>query len=320
MPRRLRIMREEDLESVRQTEAQAFSAWWEKWNPGKGSPAVRSLEMVASCWRRDPQGCFVMEGDHRLLGSIFSCTWGRVGWFGALGVLPEAQGQGIGKELIQASVGYMRKEPARLIGLETQPDVPGNLGLYGRLGFELRLPTVFLMRDVPGAEGLPASVRLWSEATQTERVRWMEDLRRAADQITPGLDYSKEILAWGQPGQGEVLILLDGETAVGASVLPLIPALDGDRSALASVRTLFLHPGITVEDGLGELLQATGYVASGRGLQSLVVCCNGRHARALDVLYARGYRAIRSMVRLVLRGTDDGAVMDGTVDLCRWAG
>lgn len=320
MGRRLRSMQEVDLDAVRHTEARAFSGGWGRRIQEGGSPATRTLEMVTTCRQMDPQGCFVAEDDERLLGSIFSCTWGRVGWFGALGVLPEVQGQGIGKALIGASMRYLRQEPDRLIGLETQPDVPGNLGLYGRLGFELRLPTLFLTRDVSAEKWRPGDVRLWSEATQTERVRWREDLRRAADQITPGLDYSKEILAWSRPGQGEVLVLLDGEDAVGASILPLIQAMDGDHSMRVHLRALFLAPKISAREGLEQLLPATEGFAAASGLQSLIVCCNGRHARALDLFYDRGYRVIRSMVRLTLRGTDDGPAVDDTVDLCRWAG
>lgn len=73
------------------------------------------------------------------VGFIFSRIWGKVGWFGTFSVLPEFQGQGIGQRLVAARINYLHESGFRVIGLETIPENPYNLGLYHKMGFQSRL-------------------------------------------------------------------------------------------------------------------------------------------------------------------------------------
>ena len=42
----------------------------------------RTRTAVRANREKDPGGCFVAEEDRRVVGFIFSRTWGSVGWFG----------------------------------------------------------------------------------------------------------------------------------------------------------------------------------------------------------------------------------------------
>ena len=94
----VREMREEDADAVRAVEAIGFGAWW-KQSKGESAELPQRTRMIVQANRdKDPAGCFVAEEDGRVVGFIFSRTWGSVGWFGTFSVLPEYQRRGIGNQ------------------------------------------------------------------------------------------------------------------------------------------------------------------------------------------------------------------------------
>jgi ribosomal protein S18 acetylase RimI-like enzyme len=319
----IRPMCLQDLDEVRKVDAAAFGAWWQQSGKTEALP-LRRRANVRALLERDPKGCFVAEIDDQLVGFIFARTWGSVGWLGTFAVLPQYQGQGLGKALIAAGLGYLRRDPERVIGLETMPESANNLGLYLKQGFQLRFPTVLLGQALaaPGGEAVPPSRPLprWSRADKETRERWLVQLREATGQIQPGLDYAKEISLSARDDLGETLVLQEHKKAVGLSLLSWFGNREGMGQDYASVQALALHPAHTNVAHLYTLLDASKALARARGKKTLIVPVNAQHAWALKQLLRRGYRVERTSVRMVLEGTDTRAVPDAHVDLSRWAG
>ena len=232
----IRLMRKVDVDAVRQLEAAAFAAWWRQWRGGSGQPPRRTRTTVLASREKDPEGCFVAEADGSVVGSIFSRTWGAVGWFGNLVVLPAFQGRGLGNHLISASLAYLRQDPGRLIGLETMPESPYNLGLHLSMGFQARLPTMLLTKELDGSTVDNIEVARWSSADAGTQQRWLADLREAVAQIRTGLDYSKEIISNARHGLGETLVLIEGTKAIGSSTVMLVSGREGSCEQRAASR------------------------------------------------------------------------------------
>ncbi len=318
----VREMREEDADAVRAVEASAFGAWWKQLKGESVEFHQRTQTIVRVNREKDPRGCFVAEEERRVVGFIFSRTWGSVGWFGTFSVLPEYQGRGIGKQLIAASVDYLRRapQPGRVIGLETMPDSPYNLGLYLRSGFQARFLTFLLgktlERSVAGDVDLPH----WSAADAETQERWLADLRRAAGQIQPGLDYAKEIISTARHNLGQTLVMTEGATAIGSSTVWLESVREGADDESATVQVLTLHPVHTNSETFRALVGASEELARARGKQKLAVPVNACHTWALEQLLHWGYQIERALVRMVLQGTDEGPSVNGHVNCSRWAG
>ncbi len=316
----IRQMTQQDADAVRKIDAAAFSSWasdvWEQ--PVEIPPRTR--DNVLDCLEKDSQGSFVAEKAGSVLGFIFSRTWGDVGWFGTFGVLPEHQHRGIGRQLVAASLQYLRQEPSRVIGLETMADSPSNLGLYLRLGFQLRFPTLRLSKVLGPPTADPVGICHWADGDDETQQRWLNQLRDATRQIPPGLDYSKEILSTVRLHLGEVLVLHEDDRAVGVSVIELAPTREGPQDDNAHVRVVALHPAHTNERALRSLLGASEVTARAAGKKSLLVPVNGRHVWAIEQVLDDGYRVDHLSVRMVLAGTDDGPNTDRWVDFSRWAG
>lgn len=314
-------MHEEDIDAVRQVDAASFGAWYEETTGEPVELPPRTRANVLACLRKDPAGCFVAEEDSRVVGLIFSRTWGSVGWFGTFAVLPECQERGIGKQLMTASLDYLRQDSGRVIGLETMPESPYNLGLYLRQGFQARFPTLLVIKELDQDAATEMCLASWSSAGAEVRERWLVDLRVATGQIRLGLDYSKEIAMTAEHSQGETLVLLDGSQAVGMSSVWLAGSRDGTGGELANVQVVALHPAQTDEGTFRLLLDGIEALAYLHGKQEVVVPVNARHTWALEQLLGWGYRVVGARVRMVFRGTDSSSPSpDSFVNLSRWAG
>jgi ribosomal protein S18 acetylase RimI-like enzyme len=316
----IRPMQEADLDAVRSVDAAAFTAWWRQLTGRQQRLPPRTRANVASLLEKDPKGCFVAEEDGQVLGLIFSRTWGSVGWPGTFAVLPEHQGRGIGKLLLQASLRYLRQDPHRVVGLETMPDSSSNLGLYLKHGFRLSHPTLLLRRRLDREPPGEADLERWSRADDATRRAWLRDLREVTNGIRPGLDYTKEITATDRHGFGETLVLTDGDRAIGFVSVWLTVSREGSGGGTASVQVAALDAARTDSDTLRRLLSATEHQACTHQSAELVVPVNARFARTVDQLLDAGYRVGRMSARMVLADTDPCPPNTCCVNLSRWAG
>ena len=316
----IRLMCKDDVDVVRSIEATAFSALWKHCKEEGVDLPRRTRRHILALQEKEPEGCFIAEDDGREVGFIFSRTWGGVGWFGTFAVLPEYQGLGFGKRLIAASVEYLRRDSERVIGLETIPEIPYNLGLYLKQGFEPQFLTLILCKDLIQEDDNKLDISCWSQENEETRAGWLADLKEASSRIYPHLDYSKEMISTARCDFGETLVLTRDSKAIGMSVVWLVSSRQAWNEELARIQILALHPAHTDAEKFHTLVVASEALARTHGKQKLMLSVNGRHAWALNRLLAWGYRVDWAMVRMVLKGTDGGLSSDNFVNLSRWAG
>lgn len=77
-------------------------------------------------WKRfqlaEPLGCFIAEWDHTPVGTITTTRYaGGLAWIGMLLVQPEHQGRGIGTQLLDHAIAYLRQMKATCIKLDATP-------------------------------------------------------------------------------------------------------------------------------------------------------------------------------------------------------
>jgi ribosomal protein S18 acetylase RimI-like enzyme len=316
----IRLMQEADLDAVRRVDAVAFGAWWEQLTGKDEKLPPRTRANVLALLEKDPGGCFVAEEERRVVGLIFSRTWGSVAWLGTFAVLPDYQRRGIGQRLLAASLHYLRQTPYRVIGLETMPDITYNLGLYLKQGFLPALPTLLLSKRLEPATGGEIRLDRWSRVDAETRQSWLSELRVVTDRVRPGLDYSKEITSTARHGLGETLVLTSHARAIGLSSIWLKSSRESVNPDTASIQIMALDPACTSGDSFRALVGASESLASAHRKSEIVVPVNARHAGALRQLLDAGYRVERYSARMVLAGTEVSPPTDEHVNLSRWAG
>jgi ribosomal protein S18 acetylase RimI-like enzyme len=80
----------------------------------------------------DPGGCLVAENEGRQVGICIATHYGECGFVGELIVAPDMRGHGIGRQLLERAIEYLRGRGARNILLEGDPPA---VPLYERAGF-----------------------------------------------------------------------------------------------------------------------------------------------------------------------------------------
>jgi hypothetical protein len=221
--------------------------------------------------------------------------------------------------LIFASLEYLRRADVRVIGLETMPESPYNLGLYLKLGFQTRLLSYLLVKSLDDSTAERELPR-WSEADPEKQDRWLRDLREVSGRIPPGFDYSKEILYTARHAQGDTLMLAEGGRALGMSVIWLQAPREGGEDVRASVQALALHPEHSNKATFHTLVHASEALARAHDKKLLAIPINARHAWSIGHLLEWGYQVERAMVRMVLAGSDEEPLHDDLVNCSRWAG
>lgn len=310
---KLRLMAPTDADEVRFLDQAAFGDWMYRRRYNEPMPQ-RTRANILSLWSRDPQGCFVAEADGRPVGYVFSRTWGRVGWFGTIGVHPQFQRKGIGRALVQASVEYLDRRGCTTIGLGTMPEEPDNVALYARCGFRPDHLTVVLALSAAPASHPPDHALFGSLPPSTQARLLQEAVPRICAEVRPGLDYAPEVRAAAQDGYGETLLLGGADEPWGFVVVRTQSKWEGQPLNTLNVEAGALAAG--EEDRLGELLALLADFAARRGLARVLLPVNSYHWPVLKRLLELGCRAVHTRLRMILR---QELPRLNAVDLATWA-
>ena len=161
-------------------------------------------DLVKTRWRADPSAALGAFRGEELIGSSFAARWGSFGVFGPITVRPDCWESGIGKRLLEPTVALFEAWRIGQAGLFTFAQSPKHVALYQKFGFWPQTLTAVMSKPVEArpergqwscCTGSPASLRACAELTE---------------QIFPGLDLQREIVAIGDQALGETVLLPDG--------------------------------------------------------------------------------------------------------------
>ena len=264
----------------------------------------RTPEMLGTLLELGPEFCLVSEEGGRLTGGIFGRAWGSLGWFSSLAVVPDMQGRGLGRALVEACVGRLRAGGCRAIGLETWAAAADYTAMYVGLGFRpVGLSAQLLARvdrdwpeppddlQVAPAESLPDGLR-------SERLAVADAL---CDRIMAGLSLAAEIEhAESHPTAHALWLLRDGEIC-GFGICDTAP--DYDTAGLhADLRAAVLDPERTTGDDFLALAAAAARIARAAGREYLDVDALTEYPGAYRLMLESGFRASGQLLRFISDG------------------
>lgn len=85
---------------------------------------------------------FVVKENDIIIAYLFTHVFGNIASIGPIGVSPNLQRQGIGRQLVNYTIEHLRNKGINKIYLEVLPDKLYNIGFYSRMGFRLVKPTI----------------------------------------------------------------------------------------------------------------------------------------------------------------------------------
>lgn len=288
----IRPMQPQDWQNVSEVNQLAFDAYYHQTNRPlqKGK---RTQENIQSALAMFPSGCFVAEEGERMCGFVFCRCWGQQGWIGVFGVDPAAQGKGVGKQLLAASIAALQSAGCTSIGLETMPASPYNVGLYMSLGFMPGYNALYMVKEVHSV-GDPKACPILQQVPLDEG---LEKISRLCRMVNPSVDYALEARNALEYQWGDVL-------------LPGWP----DPWGLAVIRTKnirdagnpFVSNPVAVallkeqRHRYPEMLALIEQYAAKLGAEEIILDVNSQEHQALRQTLDYGFRVNRVNVRMVM--------------------
>jgi hypothetical protein len=235
---------------------------------------------------------------------------GAEGWMGPLAVRPDRQGEGLGSVMVRLGIDWLKGQGATTIGLETMPRTVENIGFYSRIGLVPGPLTVTLVHDV--SRRLSALPELLSGAGHQLPHR-IDECRRLAGQLAPGVDFTREIVLTRDLGIGDTTLVRDAGELLGFALWHSTPLAAG--RAKDEVRVLKLVArDLAAFDRLLDSLQAT---AASERVGRIAIRCQTEYAEAYLRLIAAGYRVHWTDLRMVLQDYPQVQPREGIV-LSNW--
>jgi GNAT superfamily N-acetyltransferase len=285
-----------DIEPLNRVFADAFTDRYTR----DGLVGVRVPHLNTLVWRYALEdagdGAMIWrDADGQMVAFNMVHQSGVEGWMGPLAVRPDRQGEGLGSTMVRLGIEWLKGQGAKTIGLETMPRTVENIGFYSRIGLVPGPLTVTLVHDAP--RRLSAPPELLSTAGHQVSQR-LEECRRLTDELSPGVDFNREITLTRDLGIGDTTLVRDGGELLGFALWHSTPLAAG--RAKDEVRVLKLvarDPHV-----FDRLLDALHGTAASERVGRIAIRCQTEYEDAYLRLIGAGYRVHWTDLRMILRG------------------
>lgn len=272
---------------------------------------------------------FAAEKKGGVIGFCLACRWGKTAWMGPIAILPPAQGDGIGRRLVERSTAELRRAGVTTLGVETMPRSYRNLQFYSSLGMvfagmTLDLSCSSLLKSETGGRqrGIEdLSLVSLSDLNDSEKTEAFERIAEISDRVSPGLDYRPEVEATFRFQIGDVLLLFWHGQAAGFAIVHTQPYAKEEIAGTVRVNTMLIKPseeGMPPVDRMCEdmVLLTENWIIRER-YDAAIFRVPVRYNNVRDYLIKRGYSISHSDIRMTyqdLKETDN----PGAVHLSKW--
>jgi len=239
-------------------------------------------------WKVDPTAAFAAEIDGNLVGSNFAICWGSVGIFGPLSVHPDYWNQGIAQRLIEPAIAQFTQWGIRQAGLFTFPNSPKHHALYQKFGFYPRFLTFVMTKSIQAVEPDSSGIR-FSQLDSTERSQSLKLCAELTDDIYPGLDLSREILAVQTQNLGDTVLLWGEKHLIGFAICHRGAGSEAGSDA-CYVKFAAVRPGTQAGEQFEQLLNLCEAYAASQKVAHLVAGVNTSRDQAYRRMVARRFR------------------------------
>jgi GNAT superfamily N-acetyltransferase len=285
-----------DIDSLNRVFADAFTDRYSR----DGLVGVRVPQLNNLVWRYALEdagdGSMVWrDADGEMVAFNMVHRSGSEGWMGPLAVRPDRQGEGLGSAMVRTGIEWLRAQGATTIGLETMPRTVDNIGFYSRIGLVPSHLTVTLVHEVARraigtAEVLSSAGPAWAER--------LEECRRLADWVLPGVDFTRELALTRDLGIGDTTVVREGHTLTAFALWHTTPLAAGRPKD--ELRILKLVAGSA--DAFERLIHAIQLSAMNERVSRVAIRCQTEFTGAYLRLIDLGYRVHWTDLRMLLHG------------------
>ena len=229
---------------------------------------------------------------------------------GPLAVRPDAQGAGLGKEIVRTGVEWLRTSGASVIGLETMPRTMDNIGFYSGIGFLPGRLTLTLTLDAAPSDRAGVMLGRLPEGEQRE---CMQECRQLLEAEIPGYDFTREIEITERLALGDTLLLLEDSRLLGYALCHTVPLVEG--RAREELRVLKLV--LASEEHVEAMARLLADFARRSGTRRVALRVQGEYLGVYRRLVGMGARLRWTDLRMTADGYPEPRAARGVV-LSNW--
>lgn len=244
-------------------------------------------QRVACRWAADPEATVALVEEGALAGTAFVSRWGSVGLVGPLAVDPSRQGRGLAHPLVEEALRLLDLPQVAFRGLLAPASTPRGVGLGQRHGYWPSGLAVLMSKEVSSAHST-GSPELLSRLSPDGQAEALSACRELADRVFDGLDVTGEILAVGEEGTGETVLVREGSLLSGFAVCHAGKGSEAG-SGRAAVRFAAVPSGEGGVDRLRLLLEAVEAWAASVGAAAVTAGTGSGRVGAWRTLRAAGW-------------------------------
>ncbi|HEY0529381.1 MAG TPA: GNAT family N-acetyltransferase [Gemmatimonadaceae bacterium] len=271
-------------------------------NPLVWKFAIADAEDGAMIWRNARDGIAAFNMVHQS---------GVEGWMGPLAVHPDFQAQGVGKMVVNAGIDWLKKRGAKVIGLETMPRTMDNVGFYSSLGFTPGHLTVTVTLEAARAGVQSLTV---SGLNPHERELALRQFRQLLQDLSPGYDYTREIILTAQHQLGDTIFVRKGTDVLSFAICHSVPLVEG--RVTEEIRVLKMVARTEADfDHLVTQLCAYARVKTAR---RIAIRVQGQYTEIYRRLMARGARVRWTDLRMAVHEYSESRPVEGGIVLSNW--
>jgi GNAT superfamily N-acetyltransferase len=270
-------------------------------NPSVWRYAIEDAAAGAMVWRDGRGEIAAFNMVHRS---------GIEGWMGPLAVRTEYQGSGVGKEIVERGIDWLKREGAKVIGLETMPRTMDNIGFYSSLGFAPGRLTITLTLDAATTDRAP---ELLGRLGAREREEALSAAHALVERLAPGYDFGRELELTDTLALGDTVLLRDGRRLVGFALCHTAPLVEGRTREELRVLKLALEDERYTDVMLGALCD----FAKRGGTRRVALRVQGEYSSLYRRIVGAGGRVRWTDLRMSLDGYEEQRVARGVV-LSNW--
>jgi GNAT superfamily N-acetyltransferase len=260
-------------------------------------------DVIRTRWIADPSAVLAADVEGELAGSNFVARWGSVGFFGPLTIRPDLWGTGVAKRLLEATMDMFAQWQVTHAGLYTFAASVKHIALYQKFNFWPRFLTLNMARPVR-AELAGHEYVGYSRVPAAAKNRAIEDCRRMAGEIYPGLDVSLEIHSVDAQRLGETVLLYDNSELAGFAVAHCGAGTEAGPG-ICYLKFAAIRPGAAAEKHFRALLDHCESFAASQGATKLSGGVNAARDKAYRSMLDQGFRT-ESQVLVIQRGDEVG--------------
>lgn len=311
----IRQMELKDIKEIKEIDKKCFKIDFE-----------RTTDSIRGYMEKSNNSSIVYEMDNKVVGYNFIHIWGDFAWFGPLGVAPEYQSKGIGKELISHTIKILKEEyKVSTIGLNTMPESTYNVGFYMGFGFTPLKLSLNLKKQINESDSskLYASkkykVREIDINNEDNYLIVKDNLKSLSNKIINNFDLDSELHLIKNEAFGTIFTLEDCEKIYGVIICYTKPIREGLEKYL-QIKLAVIDNNLDYRESIDAIIDTCVKYAQAINYKSISVDCNTYNTEICNYLISKhNFKLERNQI-MMLMGKDNPFESDNAILLTRFAG